>query len=111
IVKLQFFSCADFHENVLRVVPKLEAWNADLKTNMERIYSGPAIKTLVIYPWHMLKSKSTTLHLTQMIWKGYAKLGFALAKNKQGQTYVVIHYDPPGNVIRQFMVNVPKPVS
>ncbi|RZC43032.1 uncharacterized protein BDFB_013077 [Asbolus verrucosus] len=50
-----------------------------------------------------------TLHFTQIVWKSSTDLGFAMAKNNKGETYVVANYSPRGNCIGQFSPNVPRP--
>lgn len=56
-----------------------------------------------------------TGHFTQMVWKSTTKLGCAIQDcsasqmglgSKGSATYVVCNYDPPGNVIGQFLQNV-----
>lgn len=56
-----------------------------------------------------------TGHFTQMVWKGSKKLGCAIQECSASQMglgssgsakYVVCNYDPPGNVIGQFLQNV-----
>ncbi|CAH1180815.1 unnamed protein product [Phyllotreta striolata] len=49
-----------------------------------------------------------TLHFTQVVWRGSTEFGIGIAKNKKGQTYVVGNYSPRGNIIGQFVENVPK---
>lgn len=57
----------------------------------------------------------STGHFTQMVWKGSKKLGCAIQEctasqmglGSQGKAqYVVCNYDPPGNVIGNFLQNV-----
>jgi uncharacterized protein YkwD len=50
-----------------------------------------------------------TLHFTQVVWKNCTDLGFAMAKNNKGETYVVANYSPRGNYVGQFVDNVPRP--
>lgn len=45
-------------------------------------------------------------HFTQMIWKMSQDLGVGVAKTKKGKVLVVCNYNPRGNVVGQFMVNV-----
>ncbi|KAL9930591.1 uncharacterized protein ACN427_014992 isoform 1-T1 [Glossina fuscipes fuscipes] len=49
-------------------------------------------------------------HFTQLIWKSSKELGVAL-HIANTTTYVVCNYDPPGNIMGQFDVNVPLPLS
>jgi hypothetical protein len=48
-------------------------------------------------------------HFTQMIWKDSQELGMGLARSKNGRVIVVANYNPRGNYIGQFAVNVPRP--
>ncbi|XP_006823601.1 uncharacterized protein LOC102809111 [Saccoglossus kowalevskii] len=49
--------------------------------------------------------KSSTGHLTQVLWAGTTKLGCGAA-SKDGAIYIACEYDPPGNVIGRFEKNV-----
>lgn len=40
-------------------------------------------------------------HYTQVIWPNTREVGMASAKSKQGWTYVVARYSPPGNYVNQ----------
>ncbi|XP_021917536.1 protein PRY1-like isoform X2 [Zootermopsis nevadensis] len=48
-------------------------------------------------------------HFTQMIWKNSQELGMGLARSKNGRVLIVANYNPRGNYIGQFAVNVPRP--
>ncbi|XP_023323602.1 Golgi-associated plant pathogenesis-related protein 1 [Eurytemora carolleeae] len=46
-------------------------------------------------------------HFTQVVWKGSRELGVGLAK-KNGKSYVVAQYNPPGNMRTDYANNVPR---
>ncbi|KAL5236460.1 hypothetical protein ACI65C_003870 [Semiaphis heraclei] len=46
---------------------------------------------------------------TQLVWKGSHSMGIAMVKGKSGRIVIVANYDPPGNIMGQFMDNVLKP--
>jgi Ca2+-binding EF-hand superfamily protein/uncharacterized protein YkwD len=46
-----------------------------------------------------------TGHFTQVVWKGSRELGVGIARGKRG-TFVVAHYNPPGNYMNMFRRNV-----
>ncbi|XP_055379722.1 uncharacterized protein LOC129610924 isoform X2 [Condylostylus longicornis] len=48
-------------------------------------------------------------HFTQMIWKSTKELGVGLAKTRKGKVLVVCNYDPRGNIVGDFLANVPRP--
>ena len=50
--------------------------------------------------------QNETGHFTQVIWKDSKEVGFGIAKNKGGYTYVVGNYLPAGNIIGRFKQNV-----
>lgn len=52
-----------------------------------------------------------SLNFTQLVWKSSEELGIAMAKNQNGQTFVVANYNPRGNVRGYFADNVQKPKS
>ncbi|CAD7077936.1 unnamed protein product [Hermetia illucens] len=59
---------------------------------------------------HAFGREPTTLrtgHFTQVVWKDSREIGVGQAKNRSGQVYVVVNYDPPGNFIGSFAENVP----
>ncbi|KAF4518471.1 hypothetical protein B566_EDAN006476 [Ephemera danica] len=51
-----------------------------------------------------------TPHFSQMIWKASRELGLGVARGKNGRVFVVANYHPRGNVVGQFVANVPRPV-
>ncbi|CAB3369346.1 uncharacterized protein LOC135935478 isoform X1 [Cloeon dipterum] len=51
-----------------------------------------------------------TGHFSQMIWKASRELGLGLARGKNGRIFIVANYHPRGNVMGQFVANVPRPV-
>ncbi|CAG0890422.1 unnamed protein product [Cyprideis torosa] len=48
-------------------------------------------------------------HMTQIIWSKSRKIGVGIAKSDTNRTYVVVHYEPPGNYAGEFVRNVPPP--
>lgn len=50
-----------------------------------------------------------TLHFSQVVWKDTTDVGIAMAKGKKGMIFVVANYEPRGNTVGDFTVNVPKP--
>ena len=50
--------------------------------------------------------QNDTGHFTQVIWKDSKEVGFGIAKNKGGYTYVVGNYFPAGNILGRFKQNV-----
>jgi len=45
-----------------------------------------------------------------MIWKASKELGIGFARGKNGRIFIVANYHPRGNVVGQFVANVPRPV-
>ncbi|XP_044732409.1 uncharacterized protein LOC123295218 isoform X3 [Chrysoperla carnea] len=45
-------------------------------------------------------------HFTQVVWRDSRELGVAVAKNRNGQIFVVANYSPPGNFVGSFAENV-----
>ncbi|XP_026479241.1 uncharacterized protein LOC113385604 [Ctenocephalides felis] len=59
---------------------------------------------------HEFYKEPTTLrtgHFTQVVWNDSRELGVGIATNKQGQTFIVANYHPPGNFLGSFTHNVP----
>ncbi|KAL3285339.1 hypothetical protein HHI36_019447 [Cryptolaemus montrouzieri] len=52
----------------------------------------------------------STGHFTQLIWKSSKQLGVGIAKH-QGSIIVVANYSPAGNFVKQFIENVPSPIT
>ncbi|CAJ0914212.1 unnamed protein product, partial [Mesorhabditis belari] len=48
----------------------------------------------------------STGHFTQLVWRGSKSLGVGIATGRDGSTYLVCNYDPPGNYGGQFQNNV-----
>ncbi|KAG5678130.1 hypothetical protein PVAND_007829 [Polypedilum vanderplanki] len=58
---------------------------------------------------HVFHREPTTLksgHFCQVVWKESRELGVGMAKNRNGEIFVVVNYDPPGNFIGSFEKNV-----
>ncbi|KAL4218952.1 CRISP [Mactra antiquata] len=59
---------------------------------------------------HDFSSEPRTLgsgHFTQMVWKGSKEMGIGKAKTSGGKAIVVASYRPAGNMVGQFVENVP----
>lgn len=59
---------------------------------------------------HVFGREPSTLktgHFSQIVWRESRELGVGIARNRNGQIFVVANYDPPGNVIGTFAQNVP----
>jgi uncharacterized protein YkwD len=61
------------------------------------------------FNWSKIDHQKGTGHFTQVIWKDSKELGIALARGKDGSSYVVANYSPAGNFLGQFAENVGKP--
>lgn len=48
---------------------------------------------------------SSTGHFTQVIWKSSKTFGIGVARSSKG-VYVCANYDPPGNMLKEFVKNV-----
>lgn len=65
-----------------------------------------------LYDFTKEAAEHKTGHFTQMIWKESLEMGIAMAKSKKdGKTFVVANYNPKGNYIGQFQLNVPEPIK
>ncbi|XP_014471136.1 PREDICTED: uncharacterized protein LOC106742563 isoform X1 [Dinoponera quadriceps] len=63
---------------------------------------------------HQYGKEPTTLktgHFTQVIWRDSTELGVGMARNRNGEVYVVCNYNPAGNFLGSFMENVLPPVD
>jgi len=70
----------------------VEAWYAEMKD----------------FDFDKVDHQRGTGHFTQVVWKGSKRLGIAKAHDKDGSSYVVANYDPPGNFLGQYAQNVSK---
>lgn len=52
-----------------------------------------------------------TGHFTQVIWRDSTELGVGMARNRNGEVYVVCNYNPAGNFLGSFTENVLPPVD
>lgn len=52
-----------------------------------------------------------TGHFTQVIWRDSTELGVGMARNRNGEVYVVCNYNPAGNFLGSFTENVLPPVE
>ncbi|XP_018341218.1 PREDICTED: uncharacterized protein LOC108747851 isoform X2 [Trachymyrmex septentrionalis] len=63
---------------------------------------------------HQYGKEPTTLktgHFTQVIWRDSTELGVGMARNRNGEVYVVCNYNPAGNFLGSFTENVLSPVD
>lgn len=63
---------------------------------------------------HQYGKEPTTLktgHFTQVIWRDSTELGVGMARNRNGEVYVVCNYNPAGNFLGSFTENVLQPVD
>ncbi|XP_076665297.1 uncharacterized protein LOC143367403 isoform X1 [Andrena cerasifolii] len=61
---------------------------------------------------HQYGKEPTTLktgHFTQVVWKDSTELGVGMARNRNGEVYVVCNYNPAGNFLGSFTENVLTP--
>ncbi|XP_014296097.1 uncharacterized protein LOC103580017 isoform X1 [Microplitis demolitor] len=61
---------------------------------------------------HQYNREPTTLktgHFTQIVWRSSTELGVGMARNRNGEVYVVCNYNPAGNFLGSFMENVLPP--
>lgn len=61
---------------------------------------------------HQYGKEPTTLktgHFTQVVWKDSTELGVGMARNRNGEVYVVCNYNPAGNFLGSFTENVLPP--
>lgn len=59
---------------------------------------------------HIFGKEPSTLktgHFTQIVWRESDEIGVGIARNRNGQIFVVANYHPPGNVIGTYSENVP----
>ncbi|XP_065665316.1 uncharacterized protein LOC100200226 isoform X2 [Hydra vulgaris] len=54
---------------------------------------------------------SSTGSFTQLIWKSTKEMGAGRAFGKNGQTFVVVLYKPPGNIRSQYVENIGRPTG
>lgn len=57
----------------------------------------------------LINSQTLSGHFTQVIWKNSTYLGVGAVVWEKG-LFVVCNYEPPGNIIGAFVVNVPPPL-
>ncbi|XP_011868301.1 PREDICTED: uncharacterized protein LOC105562243 isoform X2 [Vollenhovia emeryi] len=63
---------------------------------------------------HQYGKEPTTLktgHFTQVIWRDSTELGVGMARNRNGEVYVVCNYNPAGNFLGSFTENVLPPAD
>ncbi|XP_014215368.1 uncharacterized protein LOC106644405 isoform X2 [Copidosoma floridanum] len=61
---------------------------------------------------HVYGKEPTTLktgHFTQVVWRDSIELGVGMARNRNGEVYVVVNYNPAGNFLGSFSENVLSP--
>ena len=62
---------------------------------------------------HFYSREPTTLktgHFTQVVWRDSLELGVGMARNRNGEVYVVANYNPAGNYLGSFRENVLAPI-
>ncbi|XP_029164845.1 uncharacterized protein LOC114936041 isoform X1 [Nylanderia fulva] len=111
--------------NILAARGRLEhRANIDYGENLYCIWSSNP-KTIVggeepVNEWyaeetqHQYGKEPTTLktgHFTQVIWRDSTELGVGMARNRNGEVYVVCNYNPAGNFLGSFTENVLSPVE
>jgi len=52
--------------------------------------------------------KNEMFHMTQLLWRPSSKIGVGVSKSANDMYYVVVNYNPPGNVMGRFMQNLPE---
>ncbi|WP_198166965.1 CAP family protein [Microbispora sp. ATCC PTA-5024] len=62
------------------------------------------------YDWSKPGYDRTSGPFTQVVWKSSTRLGVGLARSAHGGWYAVAVYAPGGNVIGQYVDNVPRPL-
>ncbi|XP_043261718.1 uncharacterized protein LOC122402746 isoform X2 [Colletes gigas] len=82
-------------------------WSSNPKT----IVSGdePVNEWYAEEAQHQYGKEPTTLktgHFTQVVWKDSTELGVGMARNRNGEVYVVCNYNPAGNFLGSFTENV-----
>ncbi|KII60921.1 Golgi-associated plant pathogenesis-related protein 1 [Thelohanellus kitauei] len=63
-----------------------------------------------IYDYSQENQQPDVLHFTQVVWFQTEKFGIHY-EERDGNTYVVARYFPPGNIKGQFMLNVLRPMK
>jgi len=62
------------------------------------------------YSYHTEPADTQAGHFTQLVWSDSRQLGVGVRKSKKtGKFYVVMKYDPPGNVIGSYTRHVKRP--
>lgn len=77
----------------------VDAWYAEIKDYQQYFGTEPPRSAL-----------HSTGHFTCMVWKESTELGIARATSKQGGTFVVANFSPPGNIYTHFKNNVLPPI-
>jgi glioma pathogenesis-related protein 2 len=69
-----------------------------------------------LYNYETPNFSSQTGHFTQVVWKDSTNVGCGISRGvsnikgtQYNSFYVVCHYNPAGNVLKNFIANVPKP--
>ena len=78
-------------------------------TNQVPLFSRYAEETQ-----HQYSKEPTTLktgHFTQVVWRDSTELGVGMARNRNGEVYVVCNYNPAGNFLGSFTENVLPPIG
>ncbi|XP_046414084.1 uncharacterized protein LOC124176607 isoform X2 [Neodiprion fabricii] len=83
-------------------------------SNPKNIVSGeePVNEWYAEEAQHQYGKEPTTLktgHFTQVVWRDSSELGIGMARNRNGEIYVVCNYNPAGNFLGSFTENVLPP--
>lgn len=76
------------------------------------VHGGVADGAQAVREWYSTKHKycgrisGDSASFTQVVWVASDQLGVGVAKSRLGDTYVVAHYYPPGNITGEERVNV-----
>ncbi|XP_012281967.1 repressed by EFG1 protein 1 isoform X3 [Orussus abietinus] len=102
--RLEHRANTDYGENLYCM------WSSNPKT----IVSGeePVNEWYAEESQHQYGKEPTTLktgHFTQLVWRDSSELGVGMAKNRNGEVYVVCNYSPAGNFLGSFSENVLPP--
>uniref|UniRef100_A0ABD2XRK6 SCP domain-containing protein n=1 Tax=Trichogramma kaykai TaxID=54128 RepID=A0ABD2XRK6_9HYME len=103
--RLEHRANVDYGENLFCV------WSSNPKT----VINGdePVHEWYAEEQQHAYGKEPTTLktgHFTQVVWRDSLELGVGMARNRNGEVYVVANYNPAGNYLGSFTENVVPPL-
>lgn len=90
-----------YGENLFSILSSNTNWKVIAQEACDTWYKEVKDHTFGVEPRH-LKSG----HFSQMVWKSSQELGISMARSKTGRVIVVANYNPRGNYIGQFHINV-----